>query len=672
MAENVGGIYYELDLKQDKFNKGAAQASSRLSRLSNQFDKLRQVGNIALGGIAAVGVGVLGMAGQAINAAAQFETMGVALTTALGGNKKAAKQAQDQITQFAAKTPYQLQEVMNAFIKLKNMGLNPSQQALTAYGDTASAMGKSLNDMVEAVADAATGEFERLKEFGIRASSEGDKVKFTFQGVTTTVKKNSKDIENYLIGIGKTKFAGGMEEQSQTFLGQLSTLKDNASLIFADIANNSGFFDLIKRGIGSVSAFLESHKPNIIEFFNKLGQVIEGVIVILRGGDGISTDLFDGILPQNKAQQVIDNIEGIKNGLAPLFGLMVDNKDVLFDLGVNFGLLNGALGLVTPAIQLFSSPLLPVYIAIGLIAFAITAWNKNLFNVRDRLIAVWEVLKRVWQVIAPVLVPAFRDLANTIVTQLWPALQNLWNFLSPVLIPVLKVLGVILGMVLIGAFMLVIGIIWATIKVIQVLVTVIAAWVNYWIYSVKRAIEQVKGMYAAVRESFGQIGGKIGELINWFKGIPEKIKQVLRGVGDAILSPFNKAFDQLKSKLNEAKNNLDKLNPFHRESPSLVDWIEKGTDKMVNLYDNMFDHLASTSSANRVGMVAAAKTIGGIDKSSSEPIAQSSTTAVLNLSGVMARSRGELRDVAMDIVDLANEQLRAEGKAPIGSFKLIR
>ena len=35
-------------------------------------------------------------------------------------------------------------------------------------------MGKSLNQMIEAVADATTGEFERLKEFGIKARTHGE------------------------------------------------------------------------------------------------------------------------------------------------------------------------------------------------------------------------------------------------------------------------------------------------------------------------------------------------------------------------------------------------------------------------------------------------------------------------------------------------------------------
>jgi hypothetical protein len=57
---------------------------------------------------------------------------------------------------------------------------------------------------------------ERLKEFGIKAKSQGDQVTFTFQGVSTTVGKNSREIEAYLRSIGDVQFAGAMEEQADT------------------------------------------------------------------------------------------------------------------------------------------------------------------------------------------------------------------------------------------------------------------------------------------------------------------------------------------------------------------------------------------------------------------------------------------------------------------------
>jgi hypothetical protein len=51
---------------------------------------------------------------------------------------------------------------------------------------------------VEAFNDAITGEFERLKEFGITAKANGDKVALTFRGQTVEVKKTADGIGEYL------------------------------------------------------------------------------------------------------------------------------------------------------------------------------------------------------------------------------------------------------------------------------------------------------------------------------------------------------------------------------------------------------------------------------------------------------------------------------------------
>lgn len=53
----------------------------------------------------------------------------------------------------------------------------------------------------EALLDAQTGEMERLKEFGITAQQNGNKVAFTFKGVTTTVDKTDKAIQGYLLSL---------------------------------------------------------------------------------------------------------------------------------------------------------------------------------------------------------------------------------------------------------------------------------------------------------------------------------------------------------------------------------------------------------------------------------------------------------------------------------------
>lgn len=172
-----------------------------------------------------------------------FDKLNSGLITMTGSAENAAK-AFSVLQQFAKETPYGLNQAVEGFTKLVALGLDPSKEALISYGNTASAMGKDLNQMIEAVADAATGEFERLKEFGIKASQQGDKVSFTFRGVTTTVKKSSEEIQKYLLNIGNTDFAGAMDIRSKTLDGALSSLSDTFDGLVLNIAQ-SGFGDAV-------------------------------------------------------------------------------------------------------------------------------------------------------------------------------------------------------------------------------------------------------------------------------------------------------------------------------------------------------------------------------------------------------------------------------------------
>lgn len=207
----------------DKTKSGVNAATGNLRRLRGSLDGIKSA-------IAAIGIGYL--AKGIISTRVEFENLRASLTTVTGSLEN-AEAAFARIKQFAATTPFSVQQATEAFVKLKALGLDPSEEALRSYGNTASAMGKSLSQMIEAVADATTGEFERLKEFGIKAKSEGDKVSFTFQGVTTTIGKNAAEIEEYLRRVGDVQFAGAMERQAKTIGGALSNMQDGFSQ-FAD------------------------------------------------------------------------------------------------------------------------------------------------------------------------------------------------------------------------------------------------------------------------------------------------------------------------------------------------------------------------------------------------------------------------------------------------------
>lgn len=256
----------------------AAARQRQIMAMSERGDRAFATGRTA----GAIGLSIGAALALPLKAAADMESMNIALQTSFQGNQKEAKAAFNSINKFASQTPYGLEEVMTGFIKLKNMGLDPSEEALTAYGNTASAMGKSLNDMVEAVADAATGEFERLKEFGIKASSQGDKVTFMFQGVKTTVGKNSKEIEQYLKYIGNVKFAGGIEAQSKSVKGMMSTLKDGVVMTASKIGTT--LLPRLKELMNQVAPVID----RISNWVSKNPALTEGILKAASGAMALS------------------------------------------------------------------------------------------------------------------------------------------------------------------------------------------------------------------------------------------------------------------------------------------------------------------------------------------------------------------------------------------------
>lgn len=214
--------------------------------------------------------------GLAVKTAASIESMMASLKT-VTGSKAAANSAMAEITKFATSTPFQLTEVLQSFIKLKALGLDPSMDSLRSYGNTSSAMGKSLDQFIEAVADASTGEFERLKEFGIKAKQQGKSVTFTFQGVKTKIKNDAESIQKYLRDIGDVQFAGAMAEQMNTLNGITANLKDSVEASFGKIGNQIIETTSLKRLITGLSSAISS----LTDRFLAMPAGVRDTIVVL-------------------------------------------------------------------------------------------------------------------------------------------------------------------------------------------------------------------------------------------------------------------------------------------------------------------------------------------------------------------------------------------------------
>lgn len=231
-----------LDHEIDNVGHHADAASSR-------FNGLFGVGKLLFGGALAYGAfnlgkGILGLDAQA-------EQAHIALETVVGSAEKADtifKNIQD----FAASTPFEFPELLKSTINLESFGLN-SQKWLPVIGDTAAAISVSVDQVTQAVLDATTGQFERLKELGIRSEIVGDQVVFHYQKngedmVAHADKMSQQMIGDTLSAIWSDSYAGAMKKQSKTFNGQFSTLKDNVSIRLQEMS--SGVFGFATRSLG--------------------------------------------------------------------------------------------------------------------------------------------------------------------------------------------------------------------------------------------------------------------------------------------------------------------------------------------------------------------------------------------------------------------------------------
>ena len=241
------------------------------------------------GAMAALGVGAL--VTSFARTVTESERLKGSLKTMTGSTENAAFAFQE-LEKFASQTPFTLDQSVEGFIKLKALGLDPSERALRSYGNTSAAMGKDMMQMIEAVADASTGEFERLKEFGIKASSEGDRVSLTFQGMTTTIGKNSEEIQEYLLGIGETKFGSAMEDQMKAIPGLLSNLEDSVGALFRKIGDVGGI-ELFAGAISGASAIVVGITNNIDTLAIGLGAVTAGFLAFSAGS--IAASIVSGL-----------------------------------------------------------------------------------------------------------------------------------------------------------------------------------------------------------------------------------------------------------------------------------------------------------------------------------------------------------------------------------------
>jgi hypothetical protein len=274
LASSVGMT----DKKVDELDNSMKKVENTSKGLGNTLGKLKNV----LATVFAVAA-IWSFTNKVIDARAEYEKFNAVLSNTFQSDQVGAA-ALNMLTDFATKTPFQLNELTGSFVKLVNRGFYPTYAEMQKLGDLAGSQGKSFDQLTEAMLDAQTGEFERLKEFGIKASKSGDMVKLSFKGVTKEVKNNETAIREALLQYGQLPgVAGSMEVVSKTLGGQISNLGDAWNSFLVQVGGETGG---IFTGVISILSMglqlLSEHLPVISLYFTIMWETISPVIEALR------------------------------------------------------------------------------------------------------------------------------------------------------------------------------------------------------------------------------------------------------------------------------------------------------------------------------------------------------------------------------------------------------
>lgn len=240
-------------------------------------------------------------------------------------SQEKATQAMKMLQQLAADTPASLKEWTEAYIKLVNRGLKPTSQELTNMGDLAASQGKSVDQLIEAILDAMTGENERLKEFGIKAAKSGETTKFTFRGVATEVRNSEQAIKDYLLSLGQLEgVAGSMTVQMQELEGMQSNFGDTVDSVFNRIGKKMEPFykGLLRRGISffsTIDKLFASHTEVYESHLEQLVQLESTVPQLMSRYEELSSKTSLNTTEQKELAGVISQITSLIPGAASAF-----------------------------------------------------------------------------------------------------------------------------------------------------------------------------------------------------------------------------------------------------------------------------------------------------------------------------------------------------------------
>lgn len=353
---------------------------SVLGAISKVGKALKGVAKLASIPLAIAGAG----AGMAMKEGMMLEQQQVSMKHFMGVGNKGKKDSEIQsmtnsylkdLRNNANATPFETGEVIQAGTRALQIAGGNTKEAMSmvklAEDMAALNPGKTVGDAMEALADMNVGEMERLKEFGLKASSKDDP------------KEVQKKLQNL--------YKGGSGKLADTGQGKLSTITGKLKSNMADMGLE--MINAMKPALDGIIGFIDQITPKMSAFGKQVGQTIGGVISFI-------TENFPAI--KATIEPIITGIGTAISAAMPVIGQAFNALKPIFAglatfVGAVMQNVATAVQVAVPIVSNLIKNLSPVFKAVGDTLSALGVIFKNVFS------AISSVVKKAYDFIKPLI-----------------------------------------------------------------------------------------------------------------------------------------------------------------------------------------------------------------------------------------------------------------------------
>ncbi|MFX0205156.1 MAG: tape measure protein [Candidatus Hodarchaeota archaeon] len=417
-------------------------------------------------------IGTIALGTSLLKGAGEIEQVTIAFETMLRSEEKAG-QLMEEITTFAAHTPFKLVDLIQSSKQLLAFGFGMEEiiPTMTNLGNIAAGIGRDkLPSLILAFGKIRTRGKATLRELNIMMMAGvpildalANKFGITKEEVSEMISRGQvgfEDVNEALLGLstGSGLFANLMEKQSHTFLGVLTNIGDTITNLNNSIGKEllGNATDLAKAFLDFLRANQEIIKANLVKYFQGVIKFVAFLFLVIKG-------LYErGIKP------LLDGFTGLTGGGIDLIAVLVGISGVVGPVVRSFMNLLSIVGnLVGKVVNLFSEMAIGESI-MGNIAFGFETMSSAIDFVAGVIdgfapafiqiiriigilykiwVPVWRKIQEIMQEIFDILAPIFEEL-NEIFGDLFEVLGDIFEDLAPIVTTVLKGMATAIGTLL--------------------------------------------------------------------------------------------------------------------------------------------------------------------------------------------------------------------------------